>query len=117
MIFLSETPIGQKTVPGEITRAQEKTRAEAVKRTSAEAKLIAQPDQAEILGADKSAEIEEQIDQARLEFEQRENVYRDALNEARHKAQTEAEERIRAQARAQAEASLRAEQYCLTRLI
>ncbi len=92
-----------------LTRAHEKTRSEAVKRTSAEARLIAQPDQAEILGADKSAEIEEQVDQARAEFEQRENVYRDALTEARQKTQAETEERTRAQAMAQAEAGLRVE--------
>ena len=92
-----------------LARAHEKTRAEAVKRTSAEAKLIAQSEQAEILGVDKSAEIEERLDQARAEFEQRENVYRDALNEARQKAHVETEERTRAQAEAQAEASLRAE--------
>lgn len=79
--------------------------------------------QAEILGLGKSAEIEERLDRARAEFEQREDVYREALNEARHKIQTEAslraevEQRVRlqsealaqAEARAQAESTLRAE--------
>ncbi|MBL7186189.1 MAG: hypothetical protein ISS70_07665 [Phycisphaerae bacterium] len=85
-----------------LAKAQEKARAEAAKRASVEAKLSAQSEQAETLGAGEPTE------QVGAQFEQREKAYRDALNEARQKVQAEATLRAEAEQRAQMEARARA---------
>lgn len=91
-------------------KAVAKARAKAAEAIAkAKMKVTPRSEQAKILCAGKTAGAEGQIEQAKAQFEQRMQAYRDALAEARQKAQAEAEARTKAQAIAQAEASLRAE--------
>jgi hypothetical protein len=92
-----------------LAKAQEQAKAQAEERAKTEAELKERAEQTEKYCAEEIAKIRDTIEKARVEFEEKDKAYAEALARAEEKAKAEAEARKEAEARAQAEEYLRLE--------
>ncbi|MHC4753435.1 MAG: hypothetical protein ACYTFW_26685 [Planctomycetota bacterium] len=92
-----------------LAKAREQAKAQAEERAKTEAELKDRAKQTEKYYAEEITKIRDTIEKARVEFEEKDKAYNEALAGAEEKAKAEAEARKEAEARAEAEAKLRLE--------
>ena len=92
-----------------VARAEEKAKVQADARLRAEECYKVQAEQAEEYCAGEIAKIKQTIEKVKIEFEEKDRAYKEALAEAEEKLRDEAQARQEAESRAQAEAEAHAQ--------